>query len=40
LTYYAAFKALENQRFSASYTVSNFIGDKILATYIHEEGKK
>jgi len=40
LTCYAAFKAQENRRFSISYTVSHFIGDKILAHYTHEAYKK
>jgi len=35
LNYYAAFKAQENQRFSASFPVSYFIADKIFAPYIY-----
>jgi len=32
-------KTQENLRFSVSYTVSNFIGDKILASYTHKDEK-
>ena len=40
MNYYAAFKAQENRRFSVSYTMLHFIGDKILAPYTHEAYKK